>query len=165
MDNDKKKIYAIATFILGLVLGYYYGLTRGYSKARTEIRSKLEDQKILEPVQKEMRVISGVIRSIGNSQFILESRLPFDPTLSDTEQKKVITKKVLISSNTEISVRTVEANPQQPKSDELFRPFTVKILKTDFKSLKVSEQVVVEAFEDIAFKESFEAKAIFKNSD
>ncbi len=107
--------------------------------------------------------MSGKIRSIGNNQFVLESQLPFDPTLPEGGQIKTVTKTVLITTNTEISIRTVEANNSVPKKGEPFRPFIVKNAKIEFKALEVSDAVVVEAHENIADKTSFEAVSVFKN--
>lgn len=169
MENQNTKFYVAIALLVGLLGGYYYGGKSGYSigyeSARVEIKSRLEERRIIEPVSKEIRIISGVIQSLGDNQFVLESRLPFDPTLTEKEQNRVITKKVLVTPSTEISVRKVEANSERPKAGEPFRPFVVKNLKSKFKSLKVSEAVVVQAAENIADKSSFEASSIFKNEE
>ena len=169
MENDKTKVYVVITLMAGLVLGYYYGSARsyslGYDKARLEIKSRLEEKRIIEPVAKEVRIISGVIKSIGDNRFILESHLPFDPTLSEDQQNRLATKTILVTASTKISIRTLETDQEPRKPGGLVQPFVVKNLKTDFKSLRISEVVVVEAEENIANKSSFEASAIFKNSN
>ncbi|MDO8493668.1 MAG: hypothetical protein Q7S19_03960 [bacterium] len=167
-DNQNSKVYIFAAVVLGLSVGYYFGSVRGYSSgyetARADIKTRLEDKKIIQPTLADIRVISGTIRSIGANQFVMESQLPYDPTLPEGEQVKTVSKTVLITSATLISVRTVEANQATPKAGETFRPFIVKNVKIDVSALKISDAVVVEAGENIADKTSFEAVSVFKNS-
>ncbi len=172
-NSENKKIYIIIAMVFGILGGYLYGskiaynkgYAVGYEKSRVEIKSRLEEKRIVEPTPKEIRIISGKIISIGDNQFVLESQLPFDPTLPEGQQTKTVTKTVLVTPTTEISTRTVESNRTPPKSGETYKPFSVKIVKTDFESLKVSEQVVVEASENIVDKDLFKAVSIFKNSN
>lgn len=173
MENNGKIItYIVGALLLGLIGGYYIGSTSGYSsghlagyeKARGEIKTRLEDQRIVEPTPEDVRIISGNIVSIEDNKFIIESRLPYDPTLPEGEQSRTITKTVLVTPATEITIRTVEANKEQPKAGEPFRPFIVRNSKIDFQSLKVSDPVIVESAENIAGKPTFEAVSVFKNS-
>jgi hypothetical protein len=171
-NNGKTIIYIVLALILGLGGGYYYGSkvfyekghSVGYEQARVEIKTQLENKRIVEPTPTEVRVISGTIQSIGNSQFVIESRLPFDPTLPEGQQSRTVTKTVTITPETEITVRVVEANKEPAKAGVPFRPFIVKNSKIDFSTLKVSDSVVVEASENIANKATFEAVSVFKNS-
>lgn len=167
-NNGSTKVYVVAALLLGFIGGGYLGFMRGsstgYEEARVEIKTRLEDNRYVEPVAKDVRVISGTIQAIGDNQLTLESRLPFDPTLPEGEQNRTITRTVLITPKTEITVRVMEENKQPPKPGEPFRPFLFKNVKLDLKELKTSDAVTVEAGENIADKESFEAVSIFKNS-
>ncbi len=166
-NNGSSKVYILLALVAGLAGGYYYGSTvyynKGYEQARTEIKTNLENKRIIEPTAKDVRVISGKIISINGNQFVLESQLPFDPTMPEGQQVKTIIKTVIVVSATEISTRTVEANKAIQKAGEAFRPFIVKDIKIKLNDLKIADAVVVEAGENIADKTSFNAVTIFKN--
>lgn len=170
-NNWKVGSYIIVALLLGFFSGFYFGsivsYERGYSvgeeDTRVEIKTRLEDTRTIEPTPKEMLIISGTIQSIDDNKFVLESRLPFDPTLPAGEQVKTITKTVLVNSSTKISARVVEENREAPKTGEPFKPIIVRNVEIDFKSLKVADAVSVEASEDITNKSSFEAVTVFKN--
>ncbi len=167
MDNNNSKIYVAAALALFLALGFYAGYVffynRGYEQARSDIKTRLQDKRIVEPTPTQVLVVSGKIASIGTNQFILESQLPYDPTLPESEQQKTISKTVLITPATTITVRTVTANNIPPKPGEAFRPFIVSNTKTDLSSLKVGDAVVVQANQDISNLSSFEAASVSKN--
>ena len=171
MENNKFKILAVVTLLVGLLGGYFFGSAQGYKagyiggyeKSRGEIKDKLIENRMIEPTPTEVRTISGTIRSIGENQFVLESRLSYDPTLARDAQK-TITRTVSVSPDTTITVRVVVESTEKPKPGEPIRPFVIKNETSDFKSLKVDEQVIVEAGENIANETQFVAKEIFKNA-
>src|SRR3989338_416650 len=98
MESNKIVSYIIISLLLGLLAGYYVGSSVAYEQARSEIKSRLEERRIIEPRAKETKTVSGVIKSLGDSQFVLEISRPFDPTLSLSEQSGLSTKTVLINS-------------------------------------------------------------------
>jgi hypothetical protein len=172
-NNSKTIVYVAIALTIGLGAGYYYastasyqrGYSLGYEKAREEIKSRLEDTRTIEPTPKDIRIISGTIKSIGENQFTIESRLPFDPTMPGGGQSRSVIKTVFITPSTEIVIEIIEANNATPKSGEQFRPFIVKRSKVDLKSLRVSDAVVVEASENIINKTSFDAISVIKNNE
>lgn len=167
-NNQKIIIYIVVALVLasggGYYLGYSMGNSSGDASARAEVKKQLEDKRIIQPTPTEVRVISGVIQSIDDDQFVIEAQTQFDPTQPESKQAGTISKTVMISSATKISVRTMVENRTPPKEGEPFRPFIISNIETDFKSLKVGDAVVVEAGEDISNKASFEAVSIFKNN-
>lgn len=166
-NNGTSKVYIIVALLLGVAGGYYLGSLRGYSSgyevARVEIKTRLEETRVIEPVAKDVRIVSGTILSIGKGQFVLESKLPYDPTTPEGTQQKTVTRTVVVTDSTAINTRTTEANRAVPKAGEQFRPFITTNIKLDFSSLEVSDQVVVESGENISNKTSFKAVSIFKN--
>lgn len=152
-----------AGYYVGSLHGYSSGYSNGYQKSRVEIKQRLVETKLIDPTPLEIRTISGTIKSIGVSQFVLESRLPYDPTLSNNDQR-AIERTVVVTPNTAITIRTIQSATEKPKPGEPIRPFVVRNDKVEFSSLSVGEQVIVGASENIANKMQFEANAIFKNS-
>lgn len=171
MDNNKLKILVAVALVLGLLGGYMYGSTSGYGrgyavgyeKSRGEIKQRLVDTKLIEPTPQEIKIVSGTVKSLGDNRFVLESRLPYDPTLPRSEQGGTVTRTVIVTADTGITIRTVEVSNQKAKPGEPIRPFVVKNVKADFKSIVVGDQVVVESNENIADKTEFEASLIFLN--
>lgn len=171
MGNEKLKMFAVLTLVVGLIGGYLYGSSSGYNqgysvgytKAQGEIKQRLVDTKLIEPAPREVKIISGTIKSLGDSQFVLESRLPFDPTLPTSEQGKTVIRTVKVVASTNITVRTIQVSNQRLKPGEPIRPFVVNTIKSNFKAIKVGSQIIVEAAENIANVTQFEAKTIFLN--
>ncbi len=169
MDNNfKSAVLIIVALIVGIIGGYYFGsnqgYTSGYETARGEISTRLVDKGVVQAIPKQLLSISGTIKSIANNQFVLDSQIPYDPTLPDSAQKQMVTRTVLVTPATEITIRSVVQNTAKPKANEPFSPFIVTNTKTNFSSLKVGDQVSVGSVVNILNKTTFEASSIFKNA-
>ncbi len=169
MNNSKLFNYVVGVGVLLIIVaatgGYFYGLKSGYIAGQTASQAEIDGLRsklaaYFPPLPEEIFSLAGIIKDIGKDFIKIEiaSLLQSPPPPGSRTQTELRTVKIgLQTAITEFTFDTVSV--PTPTGEGVLPPETPE-KKISFSSLKVGDQVTVEASENIKSKIEFTATKI-----
>jgi hypothetical protein len=143
MDNKNKVIaFVVLALIVGGVVGYQFGFSSGEDSSQEKIEKLLS----IFPPTPEVLEISGSVKEVGDSYFVLESQKIGNPI-----EEFPTTRKVLVNLETTIQ-QYINGKLENLKSSEIKEGVSVMVsASSDIKSLKEFTAVTIKIAGEAGF--------------